>query len=85
VNNILLDSNLIIYAGKRSDSIVMAFLRQPKVWFASEISIVECLGYRKLDQEQEQAISDVFNSIRLLPVNRAIIERATKLRQSKSF
>jgi toxin FitB len=82
VSDVLLDSNLIIYSLDPTDVCVRPFIRLHSI-FASDISVVETLGFHKLREVDRAGLELFFKSCVLLPVDREVIRIATALRQSR--
>lgn len=80
----LLDSNIFIYA-------ISAAYPEVRQWFegkqlaASEISLVETLGYHHLNSTEEQGLRDLFAVTILFPVSRPVVDRAVHLRQQRKM
>lgn len=76
----ILDSNIIIYAGKPEYDFLREFIAEnfPSV---SAVSYVEVLGYHKLTDEEKE----FFDSTQILPVSKDLITKAVELRQSKKM
>lgn len=81
---LLLDSNVFIYS-------VLPEYKALREWMvkqelaASEISLLEVLGYHRLTAEDEQDLSDMFSLAKILPVSRAIVDMAIELRQQRKM
>jgi toxin FitB len=77
---ILVDSNIIIYAasGKYPHLIDWFAENQP---VASALSLVEVLGYFKLNDEEKSALEALFNELTVLYPTIEIFKIATELRQ----
>ena len=80
----LLDSNIIIYAGKEDGEPLRLFLdaNSPA---ASAISIVEVLGFHKLVEGERRFYESFFNTAKILDVSDPVIQRAVVLRQMRKM
>jgi hypothetical protein len=80
----LLDSNIFIYA-------IAPNYPELRQWFAgkqlaaSEISLVETLGYHRLNSTEEQGLRDLFTITDIFPVSQPIDDRAIHLRQQRKM
>ena len=82
MNNLLLDSNIIIGVIKKRFSISQ--LKNPSL-HVSEITRLEIFGYHKLQTQEEKLLNQFFNNINCLPVSRIVINQAIKFRKQKSM
>ena len=76
----LLDSNILIYSCK-PDYNYLRLLLIDKESAVSENSIIEVLGYHQLYLSEKKYFEVLFDSIKIIPIDRAIILKATELRQ----
>ena len=81
---ILLDSNIIIYSTNTEYRFVREQLKQFEL-SSSKISIMEVLGFHKLDPLEKVEYELFFNHIKLYDITDPIIQQATKLRQTKKM
>lgn len=81
---LLLDSNILIYAIQPQYSGLRQFLGNENL-AASEVSLVEVLGYHNLTEEDKRGFGDLFALTQLYPVSRAVIEQAITLRQQRKM
>jgi hypothetical protein len=82
----LLDSNVIIYAGTREYEHLEAFLEQhADTLSASDATYIEVMGFHKLTDEDEQRLSAFFSAMPLIPIDRSVVLEAIRLRQSRSI
>lgn len=72
----LLDSNLIIYAGRPE----LIAREGPSV---SAVSKVETLGYLDLTEEEKQVLEEFFEAAKVLPVSQSVVTEAIQLRQQR--
>lgn len=81
---ILLDSNIIIYTTNPEYNFILEELKSFSL-SASKISVIEVLGFHKLDPVEKIEYELFFNSIDLYDVNDRVIQKATKFRQTKKM
>lgn len=81
---ILLDTNIVIYSAKNEYISLRSLLLNPNV-SASILSKVEVLGFHSLENHEQLYFESIFKSIKLLPVNLDIIDKAIELRQQKKM
>ena len=80
----LLDSNIIIYAAQPQYESLRNWMGETDRSI-SLISQVEVLGYHNLSVSEKMFFDGFFDNFRTLPIDEAIIEKATKLRQQKKM
>ena len=78
----LLDSNIIIYAVQNDNPELLELVQDPES-STSIVSYVEVLGYPDLTEESKQAFERIFATIRIFPLNLAIVGRSVALRQQR--
>lgn len=83
-SQILLDSNIIIYSTNAEHRIILEQLKQYEL-SASKISIIEVLGFHRLDPFEKMEYELFFNHIKLYDIDDTIIQQATKFRQTKKM
>jgi predicted nucleic acid-binding protein len=81
---ILLDSNIFIYVIQKDYQQLRAWVHQQTV-AASEVSLVEVLGYHQLTVEDKYDLEELFASSKILPVSRSVIDKAVGLRQLRKM
>lgn len=83
-DNMLIDSNIIIYAAQPTHSDLRSFIAQhsPAV---SAVSYVEVLGYHKLTTQEQQFFEGFFSAANVLSISQQVMTQATKLRQMKKM
>lgn len=81
---ILLDSNIFIYVIQKDYQQLRAWVHQQTV-AASEVSLVEVLGYHQLTVEDKCDLEELFASSKILPVSRSVIDKAVGLRQQRKM
>ena len=80
----LLDSNIIIYSVMPENSKIREYLSiNESGLYVSSVSKIEVLGYHKLTGEEKTLFENFFALIRLVPIDSAVIDQATSLRQRK--
>jgi predicted nucleic acid-binding protein len=80
---ILADSNLIIYAAAQNSTLVDWFAENKPV--VSAISLVEVLGYYKLNAEEKKALETLFSELTLLYPTVEVFQTAVQLRQQHAM
>jgi hypothetical protein len=75
----LIDSNILIYSSLEEFSYLKDYIEP--VNFVSEISILEVLGYHKITDEEKTYFTSVFAILKIIPLNRIIIDKAVELKQ----
>ena len=80
----LLDSNIIIYAGQPAHEQLRRFIARhaPKV---SAVSMVETLGYHRLSERERQYLEEFFSAAVVLPISEEVIGKAIRLRQQRKL
>ncbi len=76
----LLDSNIIIYAGKPDYQKIREFISgiKPAV---SAVSYVEVLGYQRLSVKEKKYYEEFFSLVPVLPLSWEILKKAVEIRQ----
>jgi hypothetical protein len=80
----LADSNLIIYAASKNYPTLMDWFAQNKP-AVSAITLVEALGYYKLNAEEKAALEAFFTELTVLYPNQEIFQTAIELRQQRAL
>lgn len=80
----ILDSNIIIYASQTAYSYLLPLLHDSDS-FVSEISKLEVLGYHKFDPIAKKTLTDLFDTIQIIPIDSNIINKAVQVRQSQKM
>ena len=80
----LLDSNIIIYAGQPDHDFLRRFIatHAPAV---SAISYVEVLGYHNLTAAERTRLEAFFAAATVLPLSQEILTEAVRLRQQRKM
>lgn len=79
---ILLDSNIIIYAGKGAYPELHDFIAEnsPSV---SAISYVEALGYHQITPFEKRYLEAFFSSAKVVAISDSVLKEAVRLRQMR--
>lgn len=80
----LLDSNILIYAGKEQMPELEALVTSGDNSVASVVKI-EVYGFPGLKTEEKAALDVIFNRLTVHPLDTAVIERAIGLRQERKM
>jgi toxin FitB len=78
----LLDSNIIIHATQKGDTYLIPLLHEINS-YVSEITKLEVLGYHGFDEISRQNMSDLFDSLQIIPIDSNIINKAVGFRQMR--
>ncbi len=80
----LLDSNIFIYGIQPAYQPLQRWVHG-QVIAASEISLVEVLGYHQLTVGDKYDLEELFGLASIFPVSRPIVNRAVQLRQQRKM
>lgn len=80
----LVDSNIIIYAGKPGFGFLHPLLAGPDV-AVSVITEIETLGYHRLTTEEKAALLGFFANVERLGISDEVVAHAIALRQTRSI
>lgn len=82
MTNMLLDSNLIIYASRPQHEALRTFIARetPSV---SVVSKIETLGYHKLGEQEKKFLVEFFDAAEVLSVSQAVVTESIQLRQRR--
>ena len=80
----LLDSNIVIYATQTTYAYLLPLLHDSDS-YVSEITKLEVLGYHGFTPEAKQDMSDLFDTLQIIPINSAIIDKAIEFRQLRKM
>lgn len=83
-NNILLDSNIIIYTGVAAYEGLRNWLRS-KTYFVSAISQIEVLGYYDLTANDKKYFEAFFEDANLILIQNKTVWKSIELRQHKKM
>jgi predicted nucleic acid-binding protein len=81
---LLLESNIFIYSILPEHKALNEWMLKQE-FAASEISLVEVLGYHRLPDEDARKLEDLFNMARVLPMSRDIVDKAIHLRRKRKM
>jgi len=81
---LLLESNIFIYSILPEHKALRDWMMKQE-FAASEISMVEVLGYHRLSEEDAPKLEDLFNMAKVLPMSRDIVDRAIHLRRQRKM
>ena len=81
---LLLESNIFIYAILPEHKDLRQWMIK-KTFAASEISLVEVLGYHRLSTDDARELEQLFNMATVLPMSRDIVDRAIVLRRQRKM
>lgn len=81
---VLIDSNIIIYGSKSKYQFVRDYLAKENI-AVSKISLIEALGFHRLEEEELQMLKQLLGSCYQYSVNDEVIQRAITLRQQKKM
>jgi len=79
-NNLLVDTNIILYAAVYNDEIAMELLTDNNI-FISDITEIELLGYHRLSNEEHTILSDFIATLTVIPITSIIKQKAIALRR----
>ena len=81
---ILADSNLIIYAASGNYPSLVKWFAENEV-AVSAVSLVEVLGYHKLDSKENKTLIGLFADLEVVYPDEAVFQRAVDLRQQRAM
>ena len=81
---LLLESNIFIYSILPEHKNLRDWMMKQE-FAASEISLVEVLGYHRLSEEDALKLEDLFNMAKVLPMSRDIVDKAIQLRRQRKM
>lgn len=79
----LLDSNIVIYHAEKKYGCLEAVFQEDTL-YVSEITRLEVLGYPKIG-DLKPLFEQLFAEFTVIPISKAIIDRAILIRQQKSM
>ncbi|MEX0608347.1 MAG: type II toxin-antitoxin system VapC family toxin [Balneolaceae bacterium] len=80
----LIDSNIIIYAAQPGYNNLRDFLKTQN-FVVSAISLVEVLGYHKLNPKEQMLLEQFFENVTVFPITESIIDEAIKVRKEHNL
>ena len=81
---LLLESNIFIYSILPEHKPLRDWMMKQE-FAASEISLVEVLGFHRITTEDSLELEDLFNMAKVLPMSREIVDRAIQLRRQRKM
>jgi len=81
---LLFESNIFIYSILPEHKGLRDWMMKQD-FAASEISLVEVLGYHRLAVDDAQELETLFNMARVLPMSRDIVDKAIQLRRQRKM
>lgn len=81
---LLLESNIFIYSILPEHKALRDWMLKQD-FAASEISLVEVLGYHRLSDDDAHELENLFNMAKVLPMSRDIVDRAIQLRRQRKM
>lgn len=82
MNNLLLDSNIIIGFGKQQFPIDII---ENNLSYVSEITRLEVFGFHKIKKEEEILLSQFFANINCINISKLLIDRSIEYRKQKAM
>ncbi|MEM7530674.1 MAG: type II toxin-antitoxin system VapC family toxin [Chloroflexota bacterium] len=80
----VVDSNIVIYAGKPGYPTIRKFIDENPC-MVSATSLVEVLGYHQLTSADKTTYEHIFQQMTVLPLTSPIIDQAILLRQKRKI
>ena len=80
----ILDSNIIIYATQTAFAYLLPLLHDTDN-YVSEITKLEVLGFHGFDASTKQNMTDLFDTLQIIPIDSRIIDKAIELRQIRKM
>ena len=80
MNNIVLDTNIILYAAVYNDDVALELLEENNI-FISDITEIELLGYHRLGDKEYEVLKNLIESLNIISFNNNIKHKAIKLRR----
>lgn len=82
----IIDNNIIIYASKLTHPKLLTFLKEKENSLTtSAICEIEVLGYHQLKKLEKLYLEKFFQSIKVLPINQAIVKKTVELKQKRNI
>jgi predicted nucleic acid-binding protein len=81
---IIFDTNIVIYSAKQEYAGLRSLFFRPNTSI-SILSKVEVLGFYSLENDEQLYFESIFKTIKLLPIDLEIIDKAIELRQQKKM
>ncbi len=84
MHDMLIDSNIIIYAAKPEHSPLRRFIAE-HIPAVSAVSYVEVVGYHRLNEVEQLHLEEFFASSTVLAISESVLQQAVQLRQIKKM
>ena len=81
---LLLESNIFIYSILPEHKPLRDWMMKQE-FAASEISLVEVLGFHRITTEDSLELENLFNTAKVLPMSRDIVDKAIQLRRQRKM
>ena len=81
---LLLESNIFIYSILPEHKALREWMMKQE-FAASEISLVEVLGFHRITTEDSRELENLFDMAKVLPMSRDIVDRAIQLRRHRKI
>ena len=81
---LLLESNIFIYSILPEHKPLRNWMMKQE-FAASEISLVEVLGFHRITTEDSLELENLFNMAKVLPMSRDIVDKAIQLRRQRKM
>ena len=81
---LLLESNIFIYSILPEHKVLKDWMMKQE-FAASEISLVEVLGFHRITTEDSLELENLFNMAKVLPMSRDIVGKAIQLRRQRKM
>lgn len=81
---LLFESNIFIYSILPEHKALKEWMMKQE-FAASEISLVEVLGFHRITTEDSRELEDLFDMAKVLPMSRDIVDRAIQLRRQRKI
>ena len=79
-NKLFLDTNIILYL--LGGDHTLAELLHEKNWYISFITQLELLGYEKLNEKEQQSITELLDQCLIIDINNAIKKKVIEIKRT---
>ncbi len=83
-NNLVLDTNIILFAAVYNNHLAMELLTENNI-FISDITEIELLGYHRLSKTENKILTEVISNLNVVPISGKIKQLAILLRQEHAL
>lgn len=80
MNNIVLDTNIILYAAVYNNEIALELIQENNI-FISDITEVELLGYHRLSKGEYEILKELISTLNVISISNEIKQKAIGLRR----